>query len=300
MPESGPWFLGLDVGVTNVKWARVALDGKVLDRGFFDTNAAAPDWPQRIREFVRQTEAECGPAETIGVAGPGLAAADGTCISWMQGRLAEIEGLNWTRFLGRSRPVPMLNDAQAALLAEAWLGAAAGSKNVMLLTLGTGVGGALLVDGRLLRGHIGRAGHLGHLCLDPDAPPDIVGTPGSLEEAIGNCTIQRRTNGRFSSTHDLITAHQSGDAQATSVWLRSIHLLACGIVSLINVADPEIVIVGGGMVRAGDALFDPLARELDQLEWRPHGRRVRVAAAALGEYAGALGAARNAMRSLSE
>lgn len=295
MGDPHSWFLGLDIGVTNVKWARAARDGKILNRGSFDTHSDSPDWPGRVANFVAQTEREVGPADAIGVAGPGLAAADGSSIYWMQGRLSEIEGLNWTKLLARDQPVPVLNDAQAALLAEAWSGAAAGSNNVMLLTLGTGVGGALLVDGRLLRGHIGRAGHLGHICLDPDGPPDIAGMTGSLEEAIGNCTIEKRSDGRFSSTHDLIAAHKSGDEHATRVWHRSIRLLACGIASLINVVDPEVVILGGGIARAGAALFDPLEKELDRLEWRPHGAQVRLAPAALGEYAGAVGAARNAM-----
>src|SRR5947208_3385148 len=108
----------------------------------------------------------------------------------------------------------------------------------MLLTLGTGVGGAAVVDGHLLKGHIGRAGHLGHICLDPQGKPDVVGTPGSLEDAIGNCTVAARTGGRFSSTLELAKAHEAGDAEAGKVWLLSIHHLACGIASLINVLDP--------------------------------------------------------------
>jgi glucokinase len=215
----------------------------------------------------------------------------------MQGRLGEVQGLNWTEFLGRSTRVPVVNDAQAALLGEVWQGAARGSRNVMLLTLGTGVGGALMVDGRLLRGAVGRAGHLGHVSLEPDGPGDIVNTPGSLEDMIGNCTVERRTGGRFKSTHDLIAAHLAGDADASRVWLRSVHALAVAVASLINVADPEVVIIGGGIARAGPALFDPLNAGLDRFEWRPHGRRARVVPAALGEYAGAIGAAWNGIQS---
>jgi glucokinase len=82
------------------------------------------------------------------------------------------------------------------------------------------------------------------------------------------------------------------------VWLRSVHVLACAVASLVNVLDPEVVIVGGGIARAGDALFAPLAAALERLEWRPYGRGVRVVPAALGDAAGALGAARHAMEAV--
>jgi glucokinase len=175
------------------------------------------------------------------------------------------------------------------------VGAARGFKNVILLTLGTGVGGAAMVDGRLLRGHIGRAGHLGHSSLDPDGPPDCAGTPGSIEVAIGNCTIEERSGGRFHTTHDLIAAHLKGDAEASEIWLKSVKALAAAVCSFINILDPEAVIVGGGIARAGAALFGPLQRFLERMEWRPGGHRARILPAQLGEYAGAFGAARNSL-----
>lgn len=289
-----PYAIGCDIGVTHVKLVTVSPAGDVLSRRQVDTLADRPDWPTRVRDVIAATEREHGRAGWVGLAAPGIAAPDGRCIAWMQGRLSEVQGLDWAAFLGR--PAPVINDAQAALLGEVWQGAAKGSRNVMLLTLGTGVGGALMVDGRLLRGHLGRAGHVGHVSLDPDGTPDIVNTPGSLEDAIGNCTVARRSGGRFRTTHDLYAAHQRGDdALATELWTGSIRALAAGVASLVNVADPEVVILGGGIARAGSALFDPLNVLLDQFEWRPHGRRVRVVPAALGEHAGALGAAWNAM-----
>jgi glucokinase len=293
------YAIGLDIGVTNVKCVCATREGEVRLSESAPTMAGDPSWPQRIRQRVSELEAKMSAAaRRIGIAAPGLARPDGRCIDWMQGRLGEVEGLDWSAFLGR--PVPVLNDAQSALLGEVWKGAAAGATNVIMLTLGTGVGGAAMVDGRLLRGHIGRAGHMGHVSLDCFAEPDIVGAPGSLESAIGNCTIGQRTGGRFASTHDLIFAVAHGDEEARRTWLRSIRFLACGVASMINVLDPEIVIIGGGIAAAGDLLFDPLRAELDQVEWRPHGRRARVVAAQLGEFAGALGAACNAMREETE
>ena len=298
MSEPRPYAIGIDIGVTNVKCVCVSPDGEILSRQSIPTHAGTPDWPSGIKNLVASIEQDRGPAMAIGLAAPGIAAPNGSCIWWMQGRLDAVQGLDWTRFLGRSSPVPVLNDAHAALLGEVWLGAAKGSRNVMLLTLGTGVGGALMVDGHLLKGHIGRAGHLGHISLDPDGPRDIVNTPGSLEEAIGNCTIHRRSGGKVESTHDLIAAYQSGDKDAAKIWLRSIHCLVVGIASLINVTDPEVLIIGGGIAAAGDALFKPLEAELEKFEWRPHDQRVRIVPAVLGEYAGAIGAARNSMRKI--
>ena len=295
MSDAGAYAIGVDVGVTNVKAMCVRPDGKVLARTQVDTVSTSPDWPGRVKGLIERLELEQGPARALGVAAPGIAAPDGRSIWWMQGRLAEVQGLDWTKHLGRRSTVPVLNDAQAALLGEVWQGAAAGASNAILLTLGTGVGGAALVDGRVLKGHLGRAGHLGHVSLDSNGELDVANTPGSLESAIGNVTVETRTEGRFKSTHDLIAAADAGDDEAKRWWLRSVRALAAAIASLINVLDPEVVVVGGGIARAGKSLFDPLSECLDPYEWRPHGQRVRVVPATLGEHAGALGAAWNAL-----
>jgi glucokinase len=191
--------------------------------------------------------------------------------------------------------VPVLNDAHAALLGEAWIGAARGMHNIIMLTLGTGVGGAAIVDGKLLKGHIGRAGHLGHNCLDMDAPPDVTGVPGSVEFFVGNWNIQERTGGRFATTHALIEAVRAGDPGAKEIWARSIRALACSISSFVNLFDSEAAIIGGGIARAGATLFDPLEAELRPIEWQPGGHKVILLPAQLGEFAGAIGSARNAL-----
>src|SRR4030095_15820957 len=150
----------------------------------------------------------------------------------MPGRLDGLAGLNWTGFLGCKHPVPVLNDAHAALLGEAWLGAARGFKDVFMLTLGTGVGGAALVDRKLLRGHTGRGGHLGHSSLDPNGVADVCAMPGSLETMIGNYNIRERSDGRFDTTHALVAAHLAGDMDATRIWMKSVRALGCAIGSL--------------------------------------------------------------------
>jgi len=287
--------IGIDIGVTNIKSVVVTGEGRIVDEESTPTLSENPDWPGRVRSHLGELMGRHGETEIVGVAAPGMAHPDGTHIWWMQGRLGEVQGLNWTEFLDLPRLVPVLNDAQAALMGEVWQGAARGAQTAILLTLGTGVGGAVISEGRLLKGRLGRAGHLGHVSLDPEGPLDIVNTPGSLESAIGNCTVVERTGGRFGSTHELVAAHVAGDEFATGVWVKSVTALAAAVASLINVVDPEVVIIGGGIAASGAALFEPLGKFLDEFEWRPQGDGVRVVPAELGEHAGALGAAYNAM-----
>ena len=297
---SSSYAIGVDIGVTNIKSVCVTESGDVLSQEQIATKAENPNWPERVGGHVAELQGKHGAPKWLGIAAPGMARADGMCISWMEGRLEEVQGLDWTKFLGWRSFVPVLNDAQAALLGEAWKGAAAGTKNAILLTLGTGVGGAALCDGKILKGHLGRAGHLGHVAMDIDGTLDVTNCPGSLEVQMGNYTIKERSRGQFNSTHELVAAYNAGDKFAAEVWLRSVKYLAASIASFVNVLDPEVVIVGGGIAVAGPALFGPLEEFLSKYEWRPHGHRARIVRAALGEHAGALGAAYNAIRQTSE
>lgn len=289
-----PIRLGIDIGGTRIKSIIVAENGDEIARDIRDTESETADWPTRVRDAIVMTLAAHGPIAGVGLAAPGLAAADGRSISWMKGRLESLEGLDWPSHLALDCPVRVLNDAHAALLGEVARGAARGCENVVMLTLGTGVGGAIMCDGRLLRGHLGRAGHLGHISLDPDGALDIVSTPGSLEDAIGECTLKERSHGRYSTSDKLVEHYLKGDAEARSIWLHSVKALAAAIASIINAVDPERVVVGGGVAEAGDALFDPLNEYLDEFEWRPSRRRVEIVKAELGEFAGAFGAAYHA------
>src|ERR1044071_5890403 len=239
------YSIGVDLGGTNIKIVVISNDGDVLEYLTCDTADSEGSWAQTIKQNLELIQKQRGQSPChIGLAAPGLAAKDGRSIAYMQGRLQGLDGFALQDFLKSSAPVVVLNDAHAALLGEVWQGAAKGYSNVILLTLGTGVGGAVLADGHLLKGHIGRAGHLGHVTVNSDGNADIVGTPGSLEEMIGNYNVFERSRGRFDSTRKLVEAHLGGDEEATSVWLRSVFHLAAAIASFINAFDPEIVIIG--------------------------------------------------------
>lgn len=295
MTPSDDLLLGLDLGGTSVKGVALTPDGLELARDHQAFDLEQPmAFGRAVQETARRLETAVGRTATVlGLSAPGLAARDGRSIAFMPGRFPGLAGLDWARFLDRPE-VPVLNDAHAALLGEVWLGAARGARDVVLLTLGTGVGGAAMVDGHLLRGHSGKAGHLGHISLDPDGDLDITHTPGSLEDRLGNHNITARSGGRFATTHDLIRAHEAGDPDATTVWRASVKALAAAIATLTNVLDPEVIILGGGIARSGEALFRPLREWVDRFEWKVCGHEVRLVPAELGDLAGAYGAARNA------
>ncbi len=295
------WILGIDLGATRIKVLACDRQGTPWKQEMQPTRDGTlveglPAWAAAIRETLNRLEAERGqPAEGVGISAPGLAAPDERSIAFMPGRMRGLEGFDWAAYLDPT-PVTVLNDAHAALLGEVWRGAAQGLQNVILLTLGTGVGGAIWSEGRLLRGVRNRAGHLGHICLDPDGPPGITRLPGSLEDAVGEATLKQRTGGRFETTQALLEAASRGDAQAAQVWRRSIRALACGIASLINVCDPERVVLAGGIAEAGASLLAPLQTELDRVEWQLAGSGVEIVKARLGEWSGAFGAAWEALR----
>lgn len=293
--------IGIDLGGTRIKGAAFELsngdlifeetaptrDGEVFE-GF-------PAFVEEIRGLVSRFEArDSRRSAVIGLSSPGLADATASRIVAMPGRLEGLEGLDWPETLGR--PVAVINDAHAALMGEIWQGAAAGVKDVILLTLGTGVGGAIVTGGRLLRGHFGKAGHLGHSSLDLEGKPDICGMPGTLEDMIGNHNVSERTGGRYGSTAELVKAVRSGEEVAKEAWGRSLRALGVSVASLVNILDPELILIGGGISEAWGQIEVPLKDWMDEFEWRPGGGQVEIRRARLGPMAGAYGAAYFAMQ----
>jgi len=294
--------LGVDIGGTRVKCAWFdAATGCMQGTRVFPTrdcsaSEGTPAFAEDVRIQIGHIEQELKrPFVGIGIAAPGLVSVDQRRIVCMPGRLKRLVDLDWNILLQRSHAVPVVNDAHAALLGEVWQGAAKDLRHVVMLTLGTGVGGAIMADGRLLTGSFGRAGHLGHVSLERRGLMDIVGTPGSLEDAIGECTLARRSGDRFESTLQLITAVEAGDPHALVLWMSSIDALAAALTSFINALDPERIVVGGGIAQAGDRLFEPLRWRMDQIEWRPLGRTVPIVPAQLNDWGGACGAAWTAL-----
>ena len=224
-----------------------------------------------------------------GISAPGIPDDNNEKIAYMPGRLHGLENFCWSDFLGHKTWV--LNDAVAALMAEATLGIAQSQKNVVMLTLGTGVGGALLIDGKPYQGSFQKAGHIGHISLNCENDTDITGIPGSLEDAIGNCTVEKRSHGKYKDTYSLLEAYRKGDHFARWVWLTSVRKLSIAIASISNMLSPECVVLGGGIMEAGNDLIEPLETFLSLYEWRPGGNKVTILKAQFNDMAGAIGAA---------
>ena len=282
--------VGIDIGGSYIKGV-VLGEKKVIHQLTKATNDKGTAWQQEVEGMLDVLKDKAaGGTMSVGLSAPGIAGENNRTIDYMPGRLQGMEKFDWSGFL--KEDVYVLNDAHAALLSESRWGTAEGLTNVVMLTLGTGVGGGVLLNGQLHQGFLHRAGHLGHVSIDVSSDSrGITGTSGSLEDAVGEVTLAHRSTGRFTSTLDLVKAFRQGDTLATYVWLTSIRKLALGIVSFCNSFSPELVVLGGGMVKAGKDLLGPLASFMELYEWRPGGKATPVKPARFQEYAGAIGAA---------
>ncbi len=283
--------IGIDLGGTRIKAVVIDALGNLLHQIYQPTNDGDDQiWKNAVAKAVKELQSRSGnQQQVVGISAPGLPNEFNSSIAFMPGRLQGLENFNWSEFLKTKTWV--LNDAVSAMMAEVRFGAAKESKNVVMVTLGTGVGGAILINGQPYQGAFNKAGHIGHMVINDCGDPDVCGMPGSLEDAIGNVTVSKRSGGKFVSTQQLLQACESGDAFAKEVWLTSVKKLAIGLASVVNILSPEIVVLGGGIAEAGSALFDPLKQYMNQYEWRAGGNKARIVKASLGDMAGAIGAA---------
>lgn len=284
--------IGIDLGCTNIKAVLIDENGNILQQVRQETREQDDQyWKSSVKNIIHQFQAVSQTKiVSVGLCAPGLANATNTYIECMPGRLPGLETFNWSDFT--KEQVHVLNDAHAALTAEAAFGAAKGIQHALLITLGSGVGGGILINGTLYQGMSQMAGHFGHISVDATTHVrDVTNMPGSIEDAIGNITITQRSYGKYQTTFDLIEAYQRGESFATWLWLDAVRKLAVSIASCVNLIAPEAVIIGGGIGQAGDALMKPLQDFLDLYEWKPTGRATTLKAAKFSDMAGAIGAA---------
>ncbi|MEO5965700.1 MAG: ROK family protein [Candidatus Limnocylindrales bacterium] len=288
--------LGLDLGGTNIKWAVVEHEGadwRTLATGHGPT--PAKDGPDVVIARLASMGAEVVAAwpgiESVGIGVPGLydPATGQTRFlvnipgAWAGRAVAGPVGV------AVGLPAFLINDARAFGLAELRLGAGRGARSMVGLTFGTGVGGVIAVDGHVLQGHDGTAGEVGHQTIDPDGPWCNCGNRGCVEayaradqlaSACGTATAE-----------EAVQRARAGDARALDGLAQVGRYLGIGIANLVTIIAPDIVVIGGGVAAAGDLLFDPIRAELRRRVHTTALESVTVVAAALGTWAGSIGAA---------
>ena len=310
-PGEIPWAIGFDLGGTNLRVALVSAQGEVRARRSGKTKASRGieavigDIICLIRETLE--EADPSPILGIGVASPGP-------LDPKTGVIHRSPNLGWTKVplkkrLEESLGIPTIvdNDSQMAAFGERWLGAGQGADHMVCLTLGTGVGGGVILNGQIYHGATGTAGHIGHYVIDPQGPRCGCGARGCLEAYASAPAIVQRTIhainegkgtripqlatdklGRLTSYH-IFQAAKEGDPLALDIFRETGHYLALALVSVINILDPQIVIISGQVALAGDLLLQPLRSRVKELA---HLRTpVPIVQSKLGDDSGLIGAA---------
>jgi len=338
--SNGRLFLGVDIGGTTLSVGLVNEHGSFVGSPPPGKGAASPVWseelgddhaPQVLAQRVRKL-AECALREAggsiadlsgVGVGVPGLMDVEAGIVrvaanlkGWRDVPVCDVFAEAFG--IERSR-VALENDCKAALLAEVWVGAAVGCKNAVLLTVGTGVGGAILCDGRLLRGRAGQAGEVGHCILMPEGGRawGSAGVDGIFEayascRAVAHRAVERDGPPTSSSLHaqlarapgggyippecvDVFRKAEMGDEYCMGVVRDTARYLAIGCINCCRFVDPEVILFAGGMVNAGDFLLEEVRIQFAAHHWNIEPVTVGLLAAAAGTHAGVLGAARAAM-----
>ena len=288
--------LGIDLGVTNLKWATLErrVDAwQTLDRGQVPTLAdEGPDAVVGRTIEVARTAVERRPDITsIGVGVPGLYDP----VAGTTRFLVNMPG-HWTGVPIRDPieaalglPVSLINDARAFGLAELRLGAGRGAQSLVGLTLGTGVGGVVAVNGQVHLGHDGTAGEIGHQTIDPDGPPCNCGNHGCLEAFTRADRIAAACGTETAGA--AVAAAEAGDRRAIDGLATIGRYLGIGIANAVTIISPDRVVIGGGIAAAGDFILEPIRAELRRRVRTTSVDEVVVVTAELGTWAGAIGAA---------
>ena len=313
------FIVGVDLGGTNIVAGSLSEDGSAqfamrseptrADQGA----EAVVDRMVRmidtvIAETVAATGAKRGACLGVGVGAPGP-------LDREHGIVITTPNLGWTNFPLRQvigervgLPATLDNDANCATLGEWWLGAARGGRHVVGMTIGTGIGGGLILDGRLYHGASDVAGEIGHTTIDVNGRRCGCGNYGCLEAYASGPSIAERARealqgdtgsllyelaGRDLSRLTAATVYDAAkrdDAVALEVVRETARFLGTGIANLLNVFNPDVVVIAGGVTLAGEPLFEPLRREVRRRAFRPAVDACRIVPGALPGTAGVVGA----------
>jgi glucokinase len=289
--------LGLDLGATNLKWVVVEHDGAYDWRslGRDQVRTRASDGPAGIVDQLAEVARgviEAWPGITsVGVGVPGLYDPATGSTRFLVNLPGDWDGVPVAAPMSAvvGLPVALINDARAFGLAELRLGAGRGASSMVGLTLGTGVGGVIVIDGKVVFGHDGTAGEIGHQTIDPDGPSCNCGNHGCLE-AFARADRLAEACGT-TNAEEAVERARAGDAAAIEGFRRVGGYLGIGIANLITLVNPDRVVIGGGIAAAGDLLIEPARDEIRRRVQTTSLTEVAIVLAELGIWAGAIGAA---------
>jgi glucokinase len=274
--------LGIDIGGAQIRAGMVDEEGAIVASRTIptpsDMDGLLPSLQDAIGWLLEATTLPAG----VGVGCKGIINPDSTLVETLMGPLHYLQGVRLADLVRLPVDVPVFadNDARVAMAGEMVWGAAKGHHDVVMLTLGTGVGGAVIANGSLLRGHSGVAGHLGHLTIDPYGPQCSCGNRGCLETIFSARAIEGeawaavhrgcastltrlfREQPQLATCRTIFQAASEGDALSSAIVSKAIHVLAAAIAGLLHIFDPEIVIIGGPVADAGEDLLLPLQEEV--------------------------------------
>jgi len=296
--EDGPVVIGIDLGGTAIKIGCFRGDGHCLKS--LSCPTPQPSAPDAVLRAILDAISTLRPhyrIAAVGIGTPGPVDSAGrvarvaiNLVGWNQIPLAD-----WIE-QQTGYPTVLANDANCAGLGEAWLGAGRSAQNLIMLTLGTGVGGAIILNGQLFTGPDGAAGELGLITLNPQGPPCNSGNNGSLEQYLSVQAIQRRTG---LSPDVLGQQARAGQADAIAFWRAYGEDLGAGLASLIYVLTPGAILIGGGISASADFFFPAARAEITRRVLPSSRSGTQLLVAQLGNRAGMVGAAKLAWQSIS-
>jgi glucokinase len=298
--EAPTRHLGLDLGGTNLKWAVVAHAGAtwtILARDSVATRVVADpdDVPASVTAQLAETALaaieRCGPLATIGIGIPGQYDPSTGATRFLPNVPGPWAGhpVGATVAAATGLPVALINDARAFGLAELRLGAGRGADSMIAFTLGTGVGGAIAIDGRIHLGHDGAAGEMGHQTINPDGPWCGCGNRGCVEAYARADQIAEACG--TETAEEAVRAARAGDPRAVQGLADVGRYLGIGIASMVTVITPDRIVIGGGISAAADLLFPPIRAEIARRVTMSSAEAVELVTAELGTWAGSMGAA---------
>jgi glucokinase len=305
-----PFAVGVDFGGTSVKPALVQ-GAEIVKRAvpFDPQHHTAAETLQRMEDAIRELCVGLPGLVPVGIGLPGLVDSVNGVVHGLS-NVSGWEEVAVSKILSERLHVPVIleNDANAMAYGEWLYGAAANTRHAICVTLGTGVGGGLILDGKLFRGAQLAAGELGHTSIDLNGPSGPYGNLGCLEMYVGNHHISARALAAYAakglaaptrecSPRDLDTAARSGCPIALELWAAIGNELGAAFANIVWILNPDVIVVGGGVAKAGDLLFPHIERSLKSRTSSVINSKLRIVPATLGNDAGAIGCASLALAS---